>query len=296
MYFDIIFPVFFTVSLGYIYSRLSEPDLETITKLALYVLIPALVFTSLLETQISGREIGQITAFSVILTGSLTVITLLLARWMNLEREEASAFLLTSVFMNTANYGLPVVLLAVGEEGFARAVIFVITQTFLVYSLGVYFAAAGKLDPKRALVAVAKLPTFYAAVLAFVVRALPLELPSALVDQLALLGDAGIVLMLLVLGMQLAQIEVRPAYVQISTASFLRLIISPLLALLLVQWLGMDSVTGQSMVLEAAMPTAVITSLLAMEFDSAPALVSSTILVTTALSFLTITALLHWAL
>jgi len=292
-FFAVVFPVFLTALIGFIYARLAKPDLQPITRVTLYVLIPALVFTSMVETDLSGREIWQIAAFSGLLTGTLWLVGLLVVRVLQMPQERASAVLLASVFMNTANYGLPVVLYALGEAGFARAVVFVITQSFLVNSLGVYLAAAGRLDPRQALLAVVKLPTLHAAALALVVRWLPITLPQTVLAPLSALGRAGITIMLLVLGMQLARVRLVGVLTDIAVASVVRLVVSPALGLALVNLLGMGPVAGKAMILEAAMPTAVITILLALEFGAAPAVVSSAVLVTTLFSFGSVSFILY---
>jgi len=292
MFANVVLPVLFTALVGFVYARLTKTELRTLTRLTLYVLVPCLVFTSLLETEVSGREVGQVAVFAILLTIGITAIVMLVNRLMGLNSEQGNALLLTSVFMNTGNYGLPVVLYAVGSGGFARAVIFMVVETFLLYSVGVYFAASGRLDPKRALLAIVRLPTFHAAVLALAFRSLGLVLPEGIMDTLSSLGEAGIILMLVALGIQLAQADVKLPVAHLSVASVIRLVVSPLIALGLVNALHMTPVTAQAMIIEAAMPTAVITSVLAVEFGSAPALVSSIIFATTISSFASVSAVL----
>jgi predicted permease len=50
----------------------------------------------------------------------------------------------------------------------------------------------------------------------------------------------------------------------------------------------------QAAVLQASMPTAVVTTILALEFDVAPTFVTSTVFVTTVLSPLTLTVLIAY--
>jgi malate permease and related proteins len=119
-----------------------------------------------------------------------------------------------------------------------------------------------------------------------------ITLPQAISRPVDLLGNAAIPAMLLVLGMQFekgAKPE-RPGLV--AAASALALLASPVLGLLLAQALGLEGVTRQAVVVEAAMPTAVITTILALEFDVAPRFVTSVVVVTTLLSPLTVSILI----
>jgi predicted permease len=72
----------------------------------------------------------------------------------------------------------------------------------------------------------------------------------------------------------------------------MRLLVSPFVALLLIPLFGLAGPARQALVLEAAMPTAVLTTVLATEFNAEPSFVSTTVLVTTLLTPLTLTPLL----
>jgi predicted permease len=65
-------------------------------------------------------------------------------------------------------------------------------------------------------------------------------------------------------------------------------VISPLVGIALVAWLRPDPLTGKVLVLEAAMPAAVNTMLLAVEFGAEPEQVSGVTLVTTVLSLVSV--------
>jgi predicted permease len=71
-----------------------------------------------------------------------------------------------------------------------------------------------------------------------------------------------------------------------------RLLVAPLLAFGLTRLFGMSGPSYQAVVLESAMPVAVMTTILATEFDAEPTFVTASVLVTTLLSPLTLTPLL----
>jgi predicted permease len=100
--------------------------------------------------------------------------------------------------------------------------------------------------------------------------------------------------MLAVLGIRLSQASIRRGLnLRIALlAAGMRLIISPLIALGLVLLLGMSGIARQVALTQAAMPTAVITSVLATEFGSDAEFVTSSILVSTLLSTITLSVLL----
>jgi predicted permease len=98
--------------------------------------------------------------------------------------------------------------------------------------------------------------------------------------------------MLLVLGMQFEKgaWPERPGLVAV--ASVLALIGSPLIGFLLAPALGLTGLARQAVLVESAMPSAVITTILALEFDVAPRFVTSVVVVTTLASPLTVSVLI----
>jgi hypothetical protein len=67
----------------------------------------------------------------------------------------------------------------------------------------------------------------------------------------------------------------------VAAASALALVGSPLIGFLLTSALGLVGPARQAVLVESAMPSAVITTILALEFDVAPRFVTSVVVVTT---------------
>jgi hypothetical protein len=118
------------------------------------------------------------------------------------------------------------------------------------------------------------------------------QVPLPLERTTTLLGDASIPAMLVLLGMQLCKAEWAGRQLPIGLASGMRLLVSPILALLLAPFFGISGTARQAATLEAAMPAAVLNTVLATEYNAAPSLVTSIVFVTTILSPLTLTPLL----
>jgi predicted permease len=74
----------------------------------------------------------------------------------------------------------------------------------------------------------------------------------------------------------------------------IRLVAAPLVALALVVPLGLTGLARQVGVLQVAVPTAVLTSIIAARYDADPRMVAGTVLVTSLASLVTVTALLSW--
>jgi hypothetical protein len=147
---------------------------------------------------------------------------------------------------------------------------------------------------RRALRGILKVPAAWAVVAAAMVLASGLTMPLALMRPITLLGDAALPMMILVLGMQLerASFPERPRVVAVAVT--LSLAVAPVVALAMASLLGLAGPARQAAVLQASMPTAVVTTILALEYDVMPAFVTSVVLLATLLSPLTLTVLIAY--
>ena len=115
-----------------------------------------------------------------------------------------------------------------------------------------------------------------------------------LAPDFTLLSDAALPTMILVLGMQLerAQRPERPSAVLVAVV--LSLVVAPFVALGLTSFIGLSGAARQAGVILASMPVAVVTTILAVEFEIAPSFVTSAVFVSTLLSPLTLTPLIAY--
>ncbi|HYG60021.1 MAG TPA: AEC family transporter [Symbiobacteriaceae bacterium] len=283
-----VLPVFILAALGWVARRVLKADVKDPARVAVYILVPGLVANSILNAQMVAGELGKIVSFSLLMLGLMIALTLVLGRLLGWKPVERSAAVLSTAFMNSANYGLPVVLFAFGQAGFDRAAVYVVVQTLLMYTVAVFFAARGNLQWRDALLAVFRLPLLWAAAGAMAVRLLGFPLPEPLTKTIGLLANGALSLLVIILGMQVAGIQLRSFTLRVGVPVLLRLVVSPLAAMGLVAWLQPEPLTAKVLVLESAMPAAVNTTLLAVQFDTDAEAVSAVTLITTLLSLVTV--------
>ena len=145
--------------------------------------------------------------------------------------------------MNAINYGLPVSLFAFGEEGLLRALLFLAPQALLTTTLAVYVASRGKTGSLRSLLAILRLPTFYATVGALAINPFHITFPTLVDTPLTILTGAAIPTMITVLGIQLGSASMKEDLLPAGVAAFVRLIVSPALAFGVMLLLGIHGVT-----------------------------------------------------
>ena len=212
----------------------------------------------------------------------------------HLERPALVAFLLVVMFSNGGNYGMPVVLFAFGRDALSHSVAYFVASSLVSNTFGVFLAATGRRTLRQALIGITKVPAIYGVVAATLVVSSGLTLPLAVTRPIELLSNAALPVMLLVLGMQLerASLPDRPAVVFVAVV--LSLVVAPVVALGLVRVLGLAGAARQAAVIQASMPAAVVTTILALEFDVAPTFVTSVVFATTIASPFTLTALIAY--
>lgn len=292
LFVNVVLPVFIVAGLGYLIEKRLRLPIAPFNQLVLYVLMPALVFTSLLAIDFRTEEPVKIALFTVLLAVAMLAVAAAIARLATLDRATSSAFMLTAALPNLGNYGLSVVLLAYGQEGLATGVVLLAVQSLYGIPLGIFLASSGSASWSRSLVEVFRQPMIYAVAAALVFNLARIPVPGFVSSALALPSQAAIPLMLLVLGMHFAgtaSIEQRGL---VSVAVFTRLVIGTLVGWGLVLALGIEGVARDVMIVGAAMPTAVFTILTATQYNARPRFVGDVVVVGTLVSIVTVTVVL----
>ena len=289
-----ILPIFLIAGVGFLLARHLGASVTTLAHTVFYALIPCLVFNMLVTSRMTGLQFGRLALFNVLVVAGMGLLARLAAAPLRLSRPELSAFLLVVMFSNTGNYGLPVVLFAFGPAALAQATAFFVAGSLLTYTVGVLVAATGRRSIRGALGKIVRVPAIYAVAAAAVILESGIQLPTALTRPIALLSDAALPTMILVLGMQLegARRPERPSAVAAAVA--LSLVAAPFVALGVAWIVGVSGAARQAGVILASMPVAVVTTILAVEFDIAPAFVKSAVFVSTLLSPFTLTPLIAY--
>jgi len=289
-----LLPILITAGLGFLLSRTLQLDPKTVSRVTFYLFSPALVFQILSASMLESNAIFQMVGFAFAANLTVGLIAFILSRLFGFSRKLIVAVVLTTFITNAGNFGLSLNQFAFGDEALALASIYFVCSSVMVYTIGVAVASMGKTDWKEALLNLLKYPTMYALILAILFNSNDWSLPLPLSRSIDLLAGAAIPAMLILLGMQLGQANFNQHKGPLALAVGIRLVIGPLVALGLAIPFNLQGPALQAGVTESSMPTAVMTTILATEFDAKPALVSTIVTVTTVLSPLTLTPLLAY--
>ena len=289
---NVIIPVVLVAVLGMALHRWKRPATAPVSLLVLNLFSPALVFVSLAKSDLGGALFARTTIFVVLLAIASLSMAWAVARAIRADRHTESGMLLGSAFMNVNNLGLPVTQFAFGQAALERAVLFFVTQAILTWTLGAYIAARSSTLGLRPLLGAFRLPTTYAAMAGVLISLTGAHVPSPIMKPLELLALAAIPTMLVVLGFQLSTGALRQPGT-VAVVVLLRLVLSAAIAFPLSLWVGAQGLDRQVMIVMAAMPTAVFTSLLATEFGANPTLVSSVVVTSSVASIVTLAVVIR---
>jgi predicted permease len=289
-----ILPIFLVAGSGYAMGKFFDIPPRPISQLAFNIFGPCLIFNLLTTTQLNSDDILRLSAFTVASILGLGALVLVIGGMLQIERRLLMAVLLATMFSNAGNFGLSVNLFAFGEKALAYASLYFAIALILTFTVGVIIASLGTSGWKAALSSLIKVPIVYAVLLAVLFKGFGWQLPLPLNRSVTLLGDAAIPVMMVLLGLQLQQSQWSPHTFALGLANVMRLLIAPALAVALSLAFGLQGEARQAGILESAMPTAVVTTVLANEYHLDAGFITSVVVSSTLLSPLTITPLLAY--
>jgi hypothetical protein len=196
------------------------------------------------------------------------------------------------MFVNGGNYGLTLNELRFGSDGLARATVYFVVSTMLLFTVGIFIASMGKASWKESLLRLVRLPAFYAVVLGIIVYSMDISIPTPIMRGVEIASAGAIPTMLLVLGMQIADLKSLERIQLALPVSLIRLLVAPVIAVLIAALLNLEGLARSTSIIEASMPTAVLMTIIATEFEIRPAFVTSTVVLSTVLSAFTLPAVI----
>jgi predicted permease len=274
----ILLPIFAIFVLGFIGQKKFLFDIKSISTMSMYLISPILVFRTFYSTKFTTDYLYLI-IFTFALCIVLILFVYLLAYIRKYSVKETCAMILASAFMNSGNYGTPVIFLLFGAAGFEYAIVLMVFQQLIMSTIGIYYAAKGSPDGngvQSALRAVRRMPIAYGAIVGGLFQFFSIPLSDSVYQAVDLVANAAIPTIMLTLGMQLANLSIKnSSFEKLSLALLLKLGISPVIAYCLTLILPVDDLVSKIMIIVAAMPSAANTTMYAVQFNTDPDYVSS---------------------
>ena len=289
-----LLPILLLSGAGLLLGKTISIDSRSLGRVVFYVFSPILVFNLLVHTELNSNDIFVTMGFTATVCLVTGLLALLLGKLLRFDRPVLMAILLTSIFGNTGNYGLPLVSFAFGKDALSFATLCYVTVSILTNTFGVLIASLGHMDIKSALLGLFKVPTMYAVLVAALLNRFHLVLPVPLARTVELAANGSIPVMVILLGLELSRFQWSRSFRAVGLSVTMRLLAGPAIGLLLAIPFGLQGVARQGSVIEAAVPAAVMSTVLATEYGLDTSLVTAMVFVGTILSPLTLTPLLFY--
>jgi len=282
--FQIVAPVFILAAIGFTWVKIGwSYEIEFVTRLAMTLSVPALIFIALMKANISADTLSNLFLSSLIAYLFLALIFWITGKIFKLNMATYWAPL---IFGNTGNLGLPLAMFAFGEVGLGYAVVVFAVMAIGSFSIGVWMVSGGGSINK-----VFKEPMVWATLLGALFLIQGWQTPKWATNTLELLGQMAIPLMLITLGVALARLKMN----LISRAiilSILKLCVSVGVAWIIGIYFELNDIAFAVLVMQIATPVAVTSYLLAQKYGADANEVAGLVIASTALSVFALPVLL----
>ncbi len=277
---QIVAPVFLLAAIGFGWVRLGfSYDTQFVTRMAMSLAVPALIFSALTGSDISPAALGTVALAALAAHLAISLAAYLLMRLLKLQ---IRTYLAPMIFGNTGNVGLPLALFAYGPEGLGYGVAVFAISAIFVFTLGIWLVSGGA-SPQRVLREPMVLATLAGAL--FLWRGW--RLPEFLDNSVDLLGQMAIPLMLVTLGVAVARLK--PGRLGRTVwLSLLRSAMTIALALGVGLAFGLSEVALGVLILQMSTPVAVTSYLLAEKYGADAGAVAGLVVTSTILAIGTI--------
>ncbi len=286
MILNIVAPVFIIIIVGFVLGKFYKKlDADSLVAVLVYITVPALIVTSISKSPVQLAEFFQIIAIGsliVLISGGLLYVIL------RIFKSNMHGLYLPLTIGNTGYLGYPIALAAFGGLGLSRAIVYDVTSSIFLFSIGIFIVHS-----RNELKEIFKIPLIYALAAGILLNVLKISLPEIVFKPLEMIGSITIPLALIVLGHRLASIKI--SHLKISLlASLFKIVGGFLIALVVVLILKLDSDIAKVIILQAAMPSAVMSMILCHKYKRDSDVVTSIVMVSTILSVLTIPLVIYF--
>lgn len=266
---------------------------KSLNMLVLYVLLPSLIFRVIYTSELDSVLYQVPLAMAVGIFGCLLVAWLFF-KWIPIDRKARGSLILACAFGNVTYLGLPVlqgVFAADTLDVTKVAILCEVTVAPLNLVVGsllaMRYSGERGLSLRKSLKQLVQLPPLWALGAALGCKYLHLPVPAFILHGTEVLGGAVSGLMILSLGMAL-KFERLEHLLPILTVSSIKLLLCPLLVFVAARALAIKQPYFEAVTLEGAMPSQLLTLVIADRFNLEGKLLAQAIVINTAIAFVTI--------
>jgi hypothetical protein len=287
-----ILSIILMIALGYILKRmdfLSVNDVDSLNNIVIYILLPSMVFSALYSADLSLISTLGILPFVMIASSFITgIVSYFILKQFNFSGKKLWSILVTVMIANTAFMGYPINIGILGNEGLIRAIFCDISTlcVFLILSFVLVLKFGG--STKNAIKKIVLFPSLWAIILGILLNLANIPIGPVLENSLNYLGDGAIPLIMLSLGVSIDFSGLKRSKSIIFFTSIMKLAFFPFVAFLIVSFLGLTGLEHNVTIIEAAMPSGMMSLILSIAYKLDFELTSDCILINTVISLVSL--------
>ncbi len=285
---NITAPVFLLATIGYVWVRLGfEYRVEFVTRLAMTLSVPCLIFVSLMKTNVAPSALAALSLASLVAYALVTLACFFLVKVMRLD---VATYLAPLIFGNTGNVGMPLALFAFGTVGLDYAVVIFAVMAILSFTFGIWLVSGG-----GSLTKVVQEPMVAATLLGALFLWQGWQTPQFLTNALELIGQIAIPVMLITLGVAVARLETK-AMGRAVLLSLCKTAICVVCSWYTATWFGLEPVAAAVLILQVSTPVAVTSYMLAEKYGAEAQPVAGLVVASTLMAVITLPLILAFVI
>lgn len=300
--------LFAMMMIGYFTYRgkwVNDDTSARLSKLVVNVFNPVLVVNGVLGQNDSADSQKVISNLVLIILyfAILIVLSFIISFLLRLEKKTKSIYQLMTIFSNLGFMGIPVIKSIYGNEAVIYVAFYILAYNLLVYTYGMALTKRAALEKNRQTVISGEVkgtfllfikriinPGVVAALIAITIFATDVKLPAFIGSFCDYVGNATIPLSMILIGVSIAQTDIRKMFGDIRIYLFilLRMVVLPIIVIFLMRNLAIDSVVFGVFIIEFGMPVGSIITLMAKESGADAEYCTKGIVLSTLASIVTI--------
>ena len=303
---NLTIPMFSLIGIGYLLKRvhfMSENDGAVLSKFAFYILLPPLMFTSILSGDASkSLNINFILSYEII-TISIFVLTYLLGLLFKLKTMEKAIFGLNAAYPNYGYIGVPLCILAFGTNAAIPLALILLADTFVLLTTLIFYKLTEnrKTSPQELSKEIVQRfiynPLMMSVFVAFIFSIADIKIVTAIDRTLSIVAASATAVALIALGVSLNVSSVKNQKSVLFFITVIKLIVHPILIFIVFQFqTGIDPMWVKTAIVCASLPVAANVFVLANYYKNFESESAAAITITTIVSSITVTIVLLYAL
>ena len=287
---DVLFPVFFIIGIGY-YIGKKDKNFNTkfITNFAGTIGTPAMIFYTITTTGVTLEIFIEYFIYAVVILGAFAIVGFF---FLILLKKDPITELPPMFLPNTGNMGVPICLFAYGTSGLGVASAIAAVIILFHFTIGILLASK-----KFSFIILIKNGPIYGIIASVLFLYFNWNVPGYLENTTFLLTYTTIFLVLMALGVALTRLKV-VSWTHAAILGAVRVVLGPLIGFALIKFLGLTGFMAGVLLIQSAMPSAVLTYLVGSMYSKKRAVdnIASVIVSSTLMSFITIPIVVYLSL